>query len=368
MKKYKNQRGAISLFVLLSMLFFLVFIMGVFTLVSRRNATQIEALKETQAIYKSGASANDIYDSIMSTSDSAIPIFNKEQLLKAIEVQNASEDNKTSYIIDGKLYTYKKGASYALQNDIILNLEEEINGKNNIDIYDYVLYTDSYNINTNGHYIYYAQSDGSLWKCICYQNIGENEKNSNLFSAKKEDENGNKNANYYGESYSKNLYSILENNSINNYKKMWDKETANFEFMLMYNYYDEKFDSSKYNRWRQDNNPIKETESFTIGDVVVENPITEAKGFTFNFTGGKIGLGFEENTEMKFGGLVKSNPGNETVNTYLDGTVGNLNCFYAVATTKWYTSNDGESQGIPVSTLQSGVYAATECLLFVRVK
>lgn len=368
MKKNKNQRGAISLFVLLSMLFFLVFFMGVFTLVSRRNATQVEALKETQAIYNSGSSANDIYDSTMSESDSVIPIFNKEQLIKAIEIQNSAADNKSSYIINGKLYTYKKGASYALQNDIILNLEQEINGKNNIDIYDYVLYKDSYNINTNGHYIYYAQSDGSLWKCICYQNIGESKDNANLFLSEKENTNGNKNANYYGESYSENLYSILENNSINNCKKMWDGETANFEFMLMYNYYDKKFDSSKYNRWRQTNNPIKETESFTIGDVVVDNPVTQAEGFTYDFTGGKTGLGFEEKDDMKFGGLVRSNPGNETINTYLDGTVGNLNCYYAVATTKLYTSSDGESQGIPVSTLQSGVDVATECILFVRVK
>ena len=42
-KNISSQKGAISLFVMLSMLFFLMFMLGVYTIVSRRNQAQIQA-------------------------------------------------------------------------------------------------------------------------------------------------------------------------------------------------------------------------------------------------------------------------------------------------------------------------------------
>ena len=372
MKKIKNQKGAISLFVLLSMLFFLTFMLGAFSLVSRRNATQVEALKETQDIYKSGTSAADIYDSILVETDTVIPVLNKEQLEKIIEVSNAN--SQANYVIDGKMYTYKKDASYALQNDIVLDLENEIHGKNNITIYDYMLYTDKYNIDQNGYDIYYSQKDGSLWKCLSYQNIG-NESNAKLFSTEIENEF------YYGKSYAADRYSILEN-GVNIYKKAWDENT-NYEFMLMYNCYNGLFNSYRYNRWRQAKNPALEkiedidttpeelddntiantltnttnTDTNTTNDSSTTVIIDKANCYTIDFTGGTIaGLGNGNN----WGGLTRS-----TSNTaYLDGAVGYPEVFYAVAVTAF-----GEGYGIPVSnTTNAGTETASECLLFIRVK
>ena len=47
MKNIKNQKGAISLFVILAMLFFLAFMLGVFSITTRRNAAQLEAVSRT---------------------------------------------------------------------------------------------------------------------------------------------------------------------------------------------------------------------------------------------------------------------------------------------------------------------------------
>ena len=387
MKKMKNQKGAISLFVLLSMLFFLTFMLGAFSLASRRNATQVEALKETQDIYKSGASASDIYDSILVESDTIIPVLTKAQLQKIIEV--TQDNSQANYVIDGKLYTYKKDASYALQNDIVLDLEDEIHEKSDITIYDYMLYADTYNINQNGYDIYYRQKDGSIWKCISYQNIG-NEANAKLFSTEIENEH------YYGKSYAADRYSILEN-GIDMYRKAWDGNT-NYEFMLMYNCYDGLFNSYRYNRWRQKNNPAlekiedqvvvpeEELDDNTIANVLTNTITTEnttntdtntdtntntntstgssttvtidkATGYTIDFTNGTIaGLGAGNN----WGGLTRST----SLVAYLDGAVGKEDVFYAVAVTAF-----GEGNGIPVSsTTNAGTDTASECLLFIRVK
>lgn len=327
-RKSKNQKGAISLFVLLSMLFFLAFMMGAYAFISRRSTSQIESLKETQAIYNSGLSASDIYDSILVGTDAVIPISNKEQLIRISQIEDTTTE--ASYIINDKLYTYKDGANYVLQNDIILDLKSEINGKNNINIYDYLLYSDKYNIDANGHNVYYSNTDGSVWKCISYQNIGVSE-SKNLFS------NIEGNTNYYGKSYTSKLYSILEN-GIDNYKKAWDENT-NFEFMLMYNCYEGNFDSTKYNRWRQTNNPKDET---------ALNDDNEAKEKVTGFVSvTEDGLG----TDNYFGGLIKA-----TTASYLKAIVGETN--YPIALTS-VTNNQ-------INVVDNNT--ATEYLLFVRVK
>lgn len=251
MNKTKNQKGAISLFVLLSMLFFLAFMIGTFSLVSRKNATQMQALKETQEIYKSGANGAVIYDSILSPEDTVIPIATKEQLAKVIEI--TSNDSSAKYMINGKMYTYTKDANYILQNDIILDLKEEVDGKNNITIYDYMLYSSKYNIDNNGHDIYYAQTDGSIWKCVCYQNMGTKTTDERKFSKDPGDY-------FYGKSYFADRYSILQD-ELGKYKSQWDGKEC-FELMLMYNSDNKKFDvDNAYNRWRQTTNPATENHS-----------------------------------------------------------------------------------------------------------
>jgi hypothetical protein len=250
MKNIKNQKGAISLFVVLAMLFFLAFMLGVFAIASRRNASQLEAVRETAKIYSSGSDANSIYDSMLATSsDVVVPITTVEQLKKVKEV--VKNNTTTNYTINGKLYTYTKETNYMLANDIILDFSTEINGQSNITIYDYMLYdnTTPYNIDMNNHNIYYKLSDGSLWKCIFYQNIGTSASSANLFASNDE----------AGKSYTEKKYSILAN-GIDEFRNTWS-ENENYEFLLTYNCISQKFDinNSIYQRWRQTNNPTKET-------------------------------------------------------------------------------------------------------------
>lgn len=50
-KSYKNSNGAISVFVLMSMLFFLFAMIGIFSIVSKRAQTQSEALDNLKDKY-----------------------------------------------------------------------------------------------------------------------------------------------------------------------------------------------------------------------------------------------------------------------------------------------------------------------------
>ena len=165
----KNQKGAISLFVLLSMMFFLAFMLGAFTLVNQRNISQVESLSETQKIYENKPSASDLYDSIFANESSVVPIINVKQLKSAIEVNDTNTQIK--YLINGKVYTYKKEANYILQKDIVIDYSDV---KGNIASFTFDNFKsflekctkleDTYNINLNYFNVYYRNRDNKLCK------------------------------------------------------------------------------------------------------------------------------------------------------------------------------------------------------------
>ncbi len=72
MKRLKNQKGAISVFVILAMLFFLAFMIGTYTITTRRNAAQLDAARETTKIYQMGVDPNTAYDSLLSDRKSVV--------------------------------------------------------------------------------------------------------------------------------------------------------------------------------------------------------------------------------------------------------------------------------------------------------
>ena len=358
----KSQNGAISLFVLVSMLFFLTFMLGVFTILSSRNSFQLETLKETQKIYSSKPSAEQQYDSLLaSANDSFIPVTNLEQLKT---IKTVCENNtKVNYLLNGKVYTFKEGANFVLQNDIIVDLEDMVNDEKNLQniLCDYVLYNDSYSVNMNGYNIFYKMDDGSYWKLLCYQNIGTNV-NPNLFSA-----NENQN-NYYGRSYSSNLFSVIDD-EMNNYSSKWfsnDNDVQNFEFLQMYTVpYNENFSKNVYGRWRQTNNPVEEIKA--DDNSLTGDQVLKAEGYTINFTGGRKLM--DSDTDNYWGGLARCRTiktGQSDVNVtraYLDGSVGSNYWLYAVGVCEWFPT-----YGIPVVPNYNGINAssATESLFFVR--
>lgn len=333
-RNIKNQKGAISLFVLLSMMFFMAFMLGAFTLVNRRNATQMEALTETQKIYSNRPSAREQYDSIfVESGTSVVPITNIDQLKQA---KSATGATKYRYLINGKIYTYQSGATYVLQNDIILDFDDTFNGKNNLSsddkILDYLLYASTYDINLNGHSIYYyRKADNTTWKLVFYQNIGTSSA-SNLFTSSN-----------VGRNADTTKFSILDG-GISAYSKPW-ATNENYEFILMYSSNSGKFSKDKYNRWRQTNDPTKET----IANVT--SGTATATGFK-SITNAIVGTG------DVWGGLAKST---STADCYLDGSTGSNSNTFSVGSYKFISSNG-------ISTSAGADTTAKECLLFVRYK
>ena len=167
----KNQNGAISLFVLVSMLFFLTFMLGIFTLVNRRNVLQTENLKETQKIYSNKQSAAEQYDSLFnSANNSYVPVTNLEQLNVIKQVaDNTNSNGSISYLIDGKVYEYSKDANYVLQNDIVIHKEDyDDNEELLYDIYDFISPNSTYKFEAGKYTIFYERYNGSFGKLENY--------------------------------------------------------------------------------------------------------------------------------------------------------------------------------------------------------
>lgn len=159
MKKnnYKNSNGAISVFVLMSMLFFLFVTIGVFSIISKRAQTQTESLTDLKEKYYNEGIENTIIGNRIAISDDLIPIYNSEQLL-SIGVNNKEIE------IDGKIYDFSQSdySKYELKNDIIIDkslVSTTILSNNNYNDLNRgnfeILYYDSVEINDVGYDYYY---------------------------------------------------------------------------------------------------------------------------------------------------------------------------------------------------------------------
>ena len=115
MKNKKNENGAISIFVILSMMFFLVSVLGIFKLISNTNITQSSTLSELKKIY--AKEPDDIYESKIAKQNEEIPIYNEEQFLKI-----GSGDLVE---INGRVYEFgdpDDGYNYVLKDNVVLDL------------------------------------------------------------------------------------------------------------------------------------------------------------------------------------------------------------------------------------------------------
>lgn len=162
-KKLKSQKGAISVFVMITMLFFLVTIVGAYMISSRRAQSQSEALEMAQDKYYKDGEEEVIYDSKIMNSSVKNPVYTKEHYW-AIGEDAAVE-------IDGKVYDFSSTdyANYELQNDIIINMETDLK---NSKFKDDLFYGDE--ISKNGHEVlYYYQ--GKYYVPVAYNDGGTSE-------------------------------------------------------------------------------------------------------------------------------------------------------------------------------------------------
>ena len=164
-KKLKNESGVISLFVIFSLLFFLVFATTIALVV--RNKENIETQKniEIQKIY----SKSDTEYATYAQNDEVIPIYNIEEL-------NLVGSNGYVQIKD-KIYQCSTGKQYLLKNNIIVDVEENLKSIN-IGFNDFKLYSNLYNIDKSGYdiYYYFENEIGDYWKNIAYQNFFSNDR------------------------------------------------------------------------------------------------------------------------------------------------------------------------------------------------
>ena len=112
MKRLKNEKGSITIYVIITMLFFSVFIMSIYIINSRKFATQLEANADVKSIYEKDG-AEKTYVSHFAADDEEIPIYTREQLLSI-----GSEDRV--YIAqEKKIYKFtKEPEKYVLKNNI----------------------------------------------------------------------------------------------------------------------------------------------------------------------------------------------------------------------------------------------------------
>ncbi len=113
MRKIKESKGAASLFVLISGLFFISFILSILMLASAKRQSQIQIGKHTQEIY------NELNQDKINNVKNIVPIYTVDQLLKigSGEEIAISEEN-------GRKYVFSPNAYYVLNSDV----ELEYNG------------------------------------------------------------------------------------------------------------------------------------------------------------------------------------------------------------------------------------------------
>lgn len=116
MKDLKNQKGAITMIVLVTTLFLLAFLMSAYMIVSNRAKKQGEMSKEIEQLYTQSENLINIYNSYFN--NEIIPIYNETDF----SMIGTGED----YIINGKYCKMAWSETYALMEDLELTENTDI--------------------------------------------------------------------------------------------------------------------------------------------------------------------------------------------------------------------------------------------------
>ena len=108
-KRKNSEKGAITILVLVSMLFMVSFLITAEVIASNKVKSQKSILDRTRQIYESDKSMEEIYNMHIADSD-IIPIYTEEQLLNV--------GSNEGMMVNGKFYTFYDDSVYVLMNDI----------------------------------------------------------------------------------------------------------------------------------------------------------------------------------------------------------------------------------------------------------
>ncbi len=174
-KRKKSQKGAISIFVMLAMMFFLITIMGIYSISAKRAQTQTESIGFMQKQYY-----NEIENDKIADSTEMIPLYTKEQFW--------SVGNGGNVEIDGKIYDFSQANlnQYELKNDIVINLQTDLK---NAQFKDNLLFGDNTIQTNNCEVLYYYK--GNYYVPFQYSDgievINLNQENQPVLSASGDD-------------------------------------------------------------------------------------------------------------------------------------------------------------------------------------
>lgn len=110
-KSLKSERGAITLVVLVTMLFLIAFLMTMFLKVANKAQTSAETTEQIKQKYNNLGDTEIIYQSYFSD-ENIIPIYTVEQLKKIGSGEQVE--------INGKIYTFATNGYYVLETDLDL--------------------------------------------------------------------------------------------------------------------------------------------------------------------------------------------------------------------------------------------------------
>ena len=151
MKSLKNEKGAITIIVLVSVLLFTTFLITSYMIISNKIKSQKEIIEETRKIYET-ETQEEAYSSFFS-SIKTIPIYTNNQYLSIALGERI--------LINQKYFTFTEDSSYVLMND--LEIEEDDLPQ------DWTapeeLFDDDENegnINYNGHIVTVNYNDGTV--------------------------------------------------------------------------------------------------------------------------------------------------------------------------------------------------------------
>lgn len=109
----KDEKGSITLFVVIAMFAFVLFSLATYTLLSRRNQTQQDLLSEIKKMYEND-SEYEKYASYFGKE--IVPIYNAEDLKEVASGKKIAISKE-----NGKIYNFSENATYVLKNDINLS-------------------------------------------------------------------------------------------------------------------------------------------------------------------------------------------------------------------------------------------------------
>lgn len=167
MKKITEDRGFISLFVLIAMLFLLIFMFGIYMNITTKKSLEYEKDTKLKEVYMQDK--EEIKSKIYANAKEIIPIKNN----KILDLVGTSK----SVEIDNKIFKCDRSNSYVLTDNIITDIKEDLM-MNKVKFNDFKFYLNTYFIDKNGYdnYYYYKDVPNKYWKVIAYQEFSEDNK------------------------------------------------------------------------------------------------------------------------------------------------------------------------------------------------